>query len=212
MDTALISEQDATVLLRLVIVLEGRLLAGKFDAELSSDLQRQFHRTGLISEPAATDDIDHANIGHAHLRLALANLNQRLRYALGDYDQPLDADLGWTDQYFHFPVLAAAERFLTEARADGERGLDPSTWTADTTPVAEAASSPGSTLLAIPTPGRPSHGQAWTSLTRHPLGNWGDGDLPDETQHLMTLLIPRGPGATPGSTAFKWFRGRAWPV
>src|SRR3954468_3046753 len=89
MDTGLISEQDATVLLRLVIVLEGQLLAGGIDAELSRDLQRQFERVDLISESGAaagvdrTDGMDHGDVGRAHLRLALANLNQRLRYALG---------------------------------------------------------------------------------------------------------------------------------
>jgi hypothetical protein len=144
MDTVLISEQDATVLLRLVIVLEGQLLAGGIDAELSRDLQRQFERADLISESgvaAGVDrtDGDQGDVGRAHLRLALANLNQRLRYALGEYDAPVDNDPGWSDQHFAFPSVGAAELFLAEARAAGDRGLDPVLLTAEALPVSEGS-------------------------------------------------------------------------
>lgn len=134
MDTGLISEQDVTVLLRLVITLESNLLSGTIAGELCGDLDRQFQNAELLGEPsAANQPVDLEDVAAARLRLALANLNQRLRYALGDYDTLPVPDPGWTDQYFGFPSAAAADRFLAEARTAGERGLEPVAGTVDAT-------------------------------------------------------------------------------
>jgi hypothetical protein len=122
MDTGRLSEQDVSVLLRLVIALEGELVAGAIDSELSEVLHRQFRREGLLDEQPP---MDHEDLRPAQLRVGLTNLNQRLRYALGEYDTPQDPDLGWTNQYFRFGSQEAAEGFLSQARAAGERGLAP---------------------------------------------------------------------------------------
>jgi hypothetical protein len=132
MDTGRLSEQDVSVLLRLVIALEGELLAGAIDPELSEVLHRQFRREGLLDEQPPS--MDHEDLRPAQLRLGLTNLNQRLRYALGDYDTPQDPDLGWANQYFRFASMEAAEGFLSQARAAGERGLAPTARPANAAP------------------------------------------------------------------------------
>jgi hypothetical protein len=67
--------------------------------------------------------------GPAGLRLALADLNQRLRHALGEQDEPPAPDTGQVDhqvdQYVGFASVTAAHAFVESARARGESAVPP---------------------------------------------------------------------------------------
>jgi len=102
--------QDAGAVIRITAVLEGHLLGGESDPHLVEALTRHLHGAGLL-EPGA---------GPAELRLALANLNQRIRYANGEHDAPPAPDTGEVDQHFGFPTRTAAEAFAEAADSRGE--------------------------------------------------------------------------------------------
>jgi hypothetical protein len=107
--------EDAAALIRITAVLEGHLLSGESDPDLVEALTRHLHGAGLLE----------AGAGPADLRLALANLNQRIRYANGEHDAPPAPDTGQVDQYFGFPDRATAEAFAESATARGEAAAAP---------------------------------------------------------------------------------------
>src|SRR3954470_24880806 len=76
-------------LIGVTAVLEGHLLAGELSAHLIDSLNRHLHRAGLVESDA----------GPTELRLTLANLTERVRYALGEYDEPPPPDNGQVDHY-----------------------------------------------------------------------------------------------------------------
>lgn len=87
--------------------------------ELSPDLvdalNRHLHTAGLVESEA----------GPAELRLALANLTDRLRYALGEYEEPPAPDTGQAEQYFGFASETAAQAFVETSTAAGESAGPP---------------------------------------------------------------------------------------
>ena len=107
--------QDAAALVEVAAVLEGHLLSGGMDPHLVDSLNRHLQRVGLVGSGA----------GPAGLRLALADLNQRLRHALGEQDEPRAPDTGQVDQYVGFASVTAAHAFVESARARGESAVPP---------------------------------------------------------------------------------------
>ena len=110
-----LSDADLTALLGLVVVLDGELLGGGLDPRLVERLRVRCARAGLVAETSDPAD----------LALALSGLVDRLRYSLGEYPEPLAADLGLSDQYFRFETRVAAERFLGRTLAAGGLGTGP---------------------------------------------------------------------------------------
>ena len=100
--THLLGRQDADALIGVLAVLEGHLVAGDLDPRVIDRLSRRLVGPGA---------------GAAELRVALGNLNQRLRYALGEYDEAPGPDTGAVDQYFGFISEADAETFAEAVRA-----------------------------------------------------------------------------------------------
>jgi hypothetical protein len=105
-----LQRQDAAVVVRITAVLESYLLSGEADPDLVEALIRHLHAERLVG----------ADAGPADLRLALANLNHRVRHANGEYDTPPQPDTGQVDHLFGFLDRAAAEAFAEAAAARGE--------------------------------------------------------------------------------------------
>jgi hypothetical protein len=110
-----LGQQDAAALIGVAAVLEGHLLAGDLNPHVVDSLNRHLQSAGLVESGA----------GPAQLRLALANLNQRLRHVLGEHDQPPAPDTGQVDQYFGFASEAAAQAFAEAARTQRESASSP---------------------------------------------------------------------------------------
>jgi hypothetical protein len=91
-----LSRRDAGALIGVLSLLEAHLVAGDLDP----------HVVGRLSER-----LGGASSGPAELRVALGNLNHRLRYVLGEYDEPPTQDSGLVDLYVGFPSEAAARAF-----------------------------------------------------------------------------------------------------
>jgi hypothetical protein len=70
--------RDLSALIGLLAVLEGELLAGEVSPHLASRVRQRLERTELL-EPGGTERA---------LSQAISDLNHRLRYALGEYDEP----------------------------------------------------------------------------------------------------------------------------
>jgi Regulator of ribonuclease activity B len=119
-----LSREDAAALIGVLATLEGELLAGH-DNDLWNRLASGLHDQGLLPP----------KIGHrAGLRIVLANLNERLRYALGEYnDLPEPAD-GLADHHVRFDTEARATAFV---QAMEGIGLQARTYT-PTNPDSEA--------------------------------------------------------------------------
>src|SRR5690348_14222965 len=96
-----LDRRDTAALIGIAAVLEGHLLSGELDPLPAAALVRRLHEAGLVEGGA----------GPAELRLALANLNQRIRYANGELEGPPAPDIGEADQLFGFPDRTAAEAF-----------------------------------------------------------------------------------------------------
>jgi hypothetical protein len=60
-------------------VIEGELMAGEVSPHLSERIRDRLERVKLL-RPGGTE---------RELRQSINDLNQRLRYALGEYDEPL---------------------------------------------------------------------------------------------------------------------------
>lgn len=71
-------QQDLAGLIGLLAVLEGEIWAGEVSPHLRSRIARRMARAALVG-PGPTE---------RELRQAISDLNQRLRYALGEYDEP----------------------------------------------------------------------------------------------------------------------------
>jgi hypothetical protein len=110
-----LGEEDAAALIGVAAVLEGQLLARELDPDLVDSLIRHMAGAGLVAPGA----------GPAELRLALSGLNHRLRYVLGEYDEPPAPPTGEVDQYFGFSSRDPAQDFAGAARAMGESAASP---------------------------------------------------------------------------------------
>jgi hypothetical protein len=99
-----LSQEDAAALIGVLAVLEGHLINGDLGPHVVDRLSERVVGPGT---------------GAAELRVALGNLNQRLRYVLGEHDEPPTTDLGQVDLYFGFPSEAGARAFADAAPAAG---------------------------------------------------------------------------------------------
>ncbi|MEV4510004.1 hypothetical protein AB0K00_13700 [Dactylosporangium sp. NPDC049525] len=70
--------RDLSALIGLLAVIEGELTGGGISGRLSARIQDRFERAEIL-EPGGTE---------RDLRQSINDLNHRLRYALGEYDQP----------------------------------------------------------------------------------------------------------------------------
>jgi hypothetical protein len=100
-----LDRRDAVALIALTAVLEAHLLADDLDP----------HVVGHLAGRLRAD-------GPPELRLALADLTQRLRYALGEYDRPPAPDTGQVDHLLGFGTHPAARAF---AEAVGDSADEP---------------------------------------------------------------------------------------
>lgn len=73
-----VQHRDASVLIGILAILEGEIWAGSFDEPTAGKIAERFAEQGLLA----------ANYDQRDLRQALGDLNQRLRYAAGEYDSP----------------------------------------------------------------------------------------------------------------------------
>ena len=71
-------QRDAKALIGLLAIVEGEATAFQLDADLVDHLSRRFASVGLVVDGASDREF----------RQALNDLNHRLRYALGEYDEP----------------------------------------------------------------------------------------------------------------------------
>lgn len=69
---------DAEVLIGILAILEGAIWGGSLDEWTTGKVAERFVQQGLLA----------ANHDQRHLRQAIGDMNQRLRYAAGEYDSP----------------------------------------------------------------------------------------------------------------------------
>jgi hypothetical protein len=67
---------DAEVLIGILAIVEGAIWGGSLDAWTTSKIAERFVQQGLLA----------AGHDERELRQAIGNMNQRLRYAAGEYD------------------------------------------------------------------------------------------------------------------------------
>ena len=118
-----LSEPDAAAVIGVLSVLEAELLLDGVDVELADSFRDRFVRAGLLP----------ADAGVGELRRAVAELTQRVRYALGEYTEP-PAPEGPTTHTVEFRDEVAAAQF---------RAAVASTW-------------PGGNPAVASTPGHPA--------------------------------------------------------
>ena len=68
--------RDAGVLIGILAILEGAIWSGSLDGEITGKVAARFVAEGLLTADHDLRD----------LRQAIADLNQRIRYAAGEYD------------------------------------------------------------------------------------------------------------------------------
>ncbi len=73
-----VQHSDVAVLIGILAILEGAIWADSLDARTTSKVAERFVQQGLLA----------ADHDQRDLRLAIGDLNQRLRYAAGEYDSP----------------------------------------------------------------------------------------------------------------------------
>jgi hypothetical protein len=73
-----LERRDAKVLIGIVAVLDGVIWGGSLDEWTTSKVAERLVQQGLLTADHNRDDVHQA----------LDDLNQRLRYAVGDYDSP----------------------------------------------------------------------------------------------------------------------------
>jgi hypothetical protein len=100
----LLDSGDAEALIGLLAVLEGHLISGDLDPHVVDRLSERAVRPGA---------------GAAELRVALGNLNQRLRYVLGEHDEPPIPGTGLVDVYVGFAAEADARAFAEAVPSAG---------------------------------------------------------------------------------------------
>jgi hypothetical protein len=69
---------DAEVLIGVLAILEGAIWAGELNEQTTSKVAERFVQQGLLA----------ADHDQRDLRQAINDMNQRLRYAAGEYDSP----------------------------------------------------------------------------------------------------------------------------
>ena len=69
---------DANVLIGILAILEGVIWGGQLDEQTTSKVAERFVQQGLLS----------AHYDQHDLRQAINDMNQRIRYAAGEYDTP----------------------------------------------------------------------------------------------------------------------------
>jgi hypothetical protein len=72
-------ERDLAALIGILAVLEGELVGGEVSPHLGGRIRERLERVGLVAPDGSEGDV----------RRALGELNQRLRHALGERDEPL---------------------------------------------------------------------------------------------------------------------------
>jgi hypothetical protein len=95
-----LSELDSAAVIGVLSILEGELLGEALDVELAARLRDRFVGAGSLPDGA----------GLGELRRALAELNQRVRYALGEYAEPPPPE-GPTTHTARFPDDETAAQF-----------------------------------------------------------------------------------------------------
>ena len=73
-----VQRRDANVLIGILAILEGVIWGGQLDEQTTSNVAGRFVEEGLLG--ADHDQHD--------LRQAINDMNQRIRYAAGEYDPP----------------------------------------------------------------------------------------------------------------------------
>jgi hypothetical protein len=106
-----LSEPDSAAIIGLLSILEGELLGEALDVELAGLFRDRFVRAGLLPEDA----------GLGELRRALAEMNQRVRYALGEYAEPPPPE-GPTTHTVRFIDEEAAAQFRAAVAASWPGG------------------------------------------------------------------------------------------
>ena len=73
-----VQHRDANVLIGILAILEGVIWGGQLDEWVTSKIAERFVQAGLLA----------ADHGQYDLRQAISDMNQRIRYAAGEYDTP----------------------------------------------------------------------------------------------------------------------------
>jgi hypothetical protein len=73
-----VQHRDANVLIGILAILEAAVWAGHLDEQTTVKVAERFAREGML-------DADH---DQHDLRQAINDMNQRIRYAAGEYDTP----------------------------------------------------------------------------------------------------------------------------
>jgi len=73
-----VQRRDAEVLIAILAVLDGAVWGGSLDEWTTNKIAERFVRQGLLTADHNRHDVHQA----------LNDLNQRLRYAVGEYDSP----------------------------------------------------------------------------------------------------------------------------
>jgi hypothetical protein len=73
-----LQRRDAEVLIGILVVLDGVIWGGSLDEWTTSKIAERLVQKGLLTADHSRNDV----------HKALDDLNQRLRYAVGDYDSP----------------------------------------------------------------------------------------------------------------------------
>ena len=73
-----VQQRDAAVMIGILAVLEGAIWAGGFGEQTAGRIAERFAQEGLLA----------ADYDQRDLRQALGDLNQRLRFAAGEYGSP----------------------------------------------------------------------------------------------------------------------------
>ena len=73
-----VERRDAEVLTGILAILEGVICGGQLDEWVTSKIAERFVQAGLLA----------ADHGQYDLRQAISDMNQRIRYAAGEYDSP----------------------------------------------------------------------------------------------------------------------------
>lgn len=73
-----VERRDAEVLIGILAILEGVVWGGQLDEWVTSKVAERFVQAGLLA----------ADHNQRDLRQAINDLNQRMRYAVGEYESP----------------------------------------------------------------------------------------------------------------------------
>jgi hypothetical protein len=73
-----VQHRDANVVIGILAILAGVIWAGQLDERTTSKVAERFVQQGLLG----------ADYDQRDLRQAIGDMNQRIRYAVGEYDTP----------------------------------------------------------------------------------------------------------------------------